>query len=127
MMNNQLQENAPTVGANQTNESEDPTNPSTSPGRLVIELEPLPIAPSPPATSAEAYYFKVQGTDTKCTSNGLLDLYTHFANESKIILRIASGIVMLKGKHCITAGDIRQAIIMKASGVHHYLPSQIEE
>lgn len=77
--------------------------------------------------STESYYFKVKGTDTRCTANALLDLNAHFANESKTILRIATGIAMLKGKQCITAGDIRQAIVMKASGVHHYLPAEIEE
>lgn len=65
---------------------------------------------------------KIEGVHSNVSSEALAELVDQLTLNAKEILRIASGITIMKSKDIISTDEIKQAMDMQSKGVDNYLP-----
>lgn len=71
--------------------------------------------------------FNVEKIHVPVTKNALTELYIELSRHAMELLRIASGVAIIKGQQVVTLSDTIQAINMKNRGVETVLPPVVHE
>lgn len=71
--------------------------------------------------------FNVNNIHVPVTKNALTELYIELSKHAMELLRIASGLAIIKGQKVVTLADTIQAINMKNRGVETVLPPDVHE